>query len=120
MTTYKDERGEIIEVAEGEFRAIQIITSKKGSIRSNHYHKKGGHLLYVLSGKMRYVEHWPEPDCPVVLVTEKIVSAGESIFTGPMIPHATEFLEDTVLVCAATITRADGAYEEDLVKVQIL
>lgn len=108
---FKDERGEIIEVAEGDFKAIQIITSKKGSIRSNHYHKRGGHLLYVISGKMRYIE---------VPGEERIVGPGESIFTGPMTPHATEFLEDTLMVCAATLNRSDGAYEEDLVRVKIL
>jgi quercetin dioxygenase-like cupin family protein len=104
-------------VAEGEFKAIQIITSKKGSIRSNHYHKRGGHLLYVLSGRMRYVE---QDDVDGGELSERIVEAGESVFTGPMKPHVTEFLEDSVLVCAATANRADGAYADDLVRVKIL
>jgi quercetin dioxygenase-like cupin family protein len=116
MNVYTDERGSIFDVAEGDFKAIQVITSKKGSIRSNHYHKVGGHILFVVSGRMRYLE------APVGVgeVKETIVEQGQSIFTGPMMVHATEFLEDTVLVCGATVSRADGAYEGDLVRVELL
>lgn len=116
MSVFTDERGAIIEVAEGDFKAIQMIVSRKGSIRSNHYHKRGGHLLYVVSGRMRYLER----AVPVGELTERIVEAGESILTGPMMLHATEFLEDTVMVCAATLNRADGAYESDLVREVLL
>jgi len=113
---FKDERGEIVEVAEGDFKAIQMIFSKKGAVRSNHYHKVGGHSLYVVYGRMRYLE---QPAGGGDL-TEQIVEKGESVFTGPMMAHATEFLEDTLLVCASTVNRADGAYESDLVKVKLL
>jgi quercetin dioxygenase-like cupin family protein len=115
---YKDERGEIIDVAEMDFKALQIITSKKGTIRSNHYHKVGGHLLYVLSGKMRYIEREVGRDYPVT--EERIINAGESVFTGPMLAHATEFLEDTVLVCCATVQRSGAAYGDDLVPCKLL
>lgn len=115
---YADERGEIIDVGEGEFKAVQVITSKKGSIRSNHLHKRGGHLLYVLEGRMRYVERHSEGEGAVI--TDQVINQGESVFTGPGVAHATEFLADTVLVCASTLSRAEGAYEEDLVRVNLL
>lgn len=113
---YSDKRGDIIDVAEMDFKALQIITSKKGTIRSNHYHKTGGHLLYVLSGEMRYVERPVDSS----KVTERIVHKGESVFTGPMMVHATEFLEDTVLVCCATVKRSGDSYDDDLVRVKLL
>ena len=113
---YKDERGEIIDVGEGDFKAVQVITSKKGTVRSNHYHKKGGHLLYVLEGKMSYLE-MDVSDPAKVERRDFIVNKGETVFTGPMKAHRTEFLEDTILVCASTLSRADGAYDEDLVRV---
>lgn len=114
---YKDDRGEIIDVAEMDFKALQIITSKKGSIRSNHYHKVGGHLLYVVSGVMRYLERPAQTNNPI---TERVISAGHHIFTGPMVTHATEFLEDTVLVCCATVTRGGEAYATDMVREVLL
>lgn len=116
MKVYADERGEIIDVAEMPFSALQIIRSVKGSVRSNHYHKTGGHLLYVLSGRMRYVEK-PVPEGEQI---EWIVDAGQSVFTGPMLAHMTEFLEDTVLVCCATVPRAGEAYADDLVRMQLV
>lgn len=112
---FEDDRGYIQEVSEGDYKAIQMIFSKKGSIRSNHYHKEGGHLLHVVYGKMRYLEK------PVGgVTTERMFLAGDSVFTGPQILHATEFLEDTLLVCAATRSRADGAYASDLVREKLL
>lgn len=111
---YADDRGEIIDVAELDFQALQIITSKKGTVRSNHFHKQGGHLLYVLEGSMFYLECEPG-DYPNAV--KRVVGKGESVFTGPMRAHRTEFLQDTVLVCASTLNRAGGAYDADLVRV---
>lgn len=112
---YKDDRGEIIDVMEGDFKAVQIITSKKGSVRSNHYHREGGHLLYVAEGSMVYFECKPGD---YANAERTIVGKGDAVFTGPMIAHRSEFLEDTVLVCVATKNRADGAYADDLVRVE--
>lgn len=114
---YRDERGEIIDIAEMDFKALQIIYSKKGSVRSNHYHKEGAHLLFVLSGKMRYLERRAASNDTIV---ESFIRAGDSVFTGPMMTHATEFLEDTVLICCATIRRSGDAYEQDLVREVLL
>ena len=36
--------------------SIAVITSKAGSVRSNHYHKTDWHYLYILSGSMKYYE----------------------------------------------------------------
>ncbi len=108
--TFTDDRGEITEISEMDFKALLMIFSKKGAIRANHYHKTGGHLVYIISGKMRYVEEG----------AEAIMGPRESVFTGPDIPHAMEFLEDTLMVCASTVNRADGAYEDDLVRVKLI
>jgi len=116
MSIYKDERGEIIDVAEMDFKALQIITSKKGSVRSNHYHKTGAHLLHVLSGKMRYIEKAVNG----IFQRDAIYETGESVFTPSMMIHTTEFLEDTVLICCATAKRSGSAYDDDLVRVPSL
>lgn len=110
--TYLDARGVIEDIAEGDFKAIQLITSMRGAVRSNHYHKTGGHLLYVLSGSMLYRER----EVGKEWVSERIVKQGQQVFTGPMMVHETRFLEDTVLLCASTVLRGEGAYDEDLVR----
>ena len=115
MKIYEDERGRIIDVADMKFESVQIIESKAGTVRSNHYHKKGGHLLHILSGSMIYSE------IPVNKGEGKIViyNAGESVFTGPMLIHRTYFPEDTVMICCSTLKRGNGGYNRDLVRVEI-
>lgn len=117
---FEDERGWIKDVSDLRFEGLQMIFSKKGSVRSNHYHKKGGHLLYVVSGKMAYMETPANETGPPrfdAKVSKTIVSAGECIYTGPLLLHATHFLEDTLLVCLPTMKRTEGGYQDDLVRV---
>lgn len=112
-----DHRGEIINIADGNFRAVQLIKSNAGSVRSNHYHKTGGHWLYVLSGEMVYRECPVECDDWTLAAKETTVKAGEKIWTGPMVCHATEFPVDTVLISCAIGPLDTAAYEMDTVRV---
>ena len=43
----KDKRGSIISLVNEKCSNVSIITCKKGSIRSNHYHLKDWHYIYV-------------------------------------------------------------------------
>lgn len=115
MKVFEDDRGKIIDVSDMHFEGLQIIHSKKGSVRSNHYHKKGGHLLYVISGKMLY-EEVPVEGGELYKTT---LLEGMEIFTGPMLVHKTTFLEDTVLVCCSAMKRTDGGYLDDLVRCEL-
>lgn len=116
MGILKDDRGEIVNVADGNFKSVQVIVSKKGSVRSCHYHKKGGHWLYVLSGRMIYKEVAlsSDPNPPWDVVRE--VRAGEKVWSGPMIFHKTEFEEDTVLISCAITSLDTASYEADTVR----
>src|SRR3989344_4344625 len=54
-----DERGAIAKILDDgktNIKSILLITSKKGAIRANHYHKKDTHYCYLLSGSMEYHE----------------------------------------------------------------
>lgn len=111
-------RGRIIPIADGEFRTVMIIESKKGAVRANHWHKTDSHIMYIVSGKARYVEN--DPDRPAIPSLERIVGPGDSILTEPLVPHAMEFLEDTVMVVAAKNERDTETYLNDIVKCQLL
>ena len=43
--TFKDKRGWLKKILDGNFSSCIEIYSKKGSVRANHYHKKDKHLL---------------------------------------------------------------------------
>ena len=114
----EEERGRIIPVADGEFRTVMVIESKQGSIRANHYHRTDSHIMYILSGKTRYVEVMGENG--VEIGRELVLGPGESVLTAPMVPPAMEFLEDTIMIVCARNARDTVSYLTDLVRVKIL
>ena len=50
----KDERGSILSIADAKISNVSIISCNKGSIRSNHYHLKDFHYMFVLEGEIDY------------------------------------------------------------------
>lgn len=108
-------RGRIVPIADGEFRSVMLIESKAGAVRANHWHKTDSHVMHIISGKARYVEV-----ADGAIVNEVMAVPGTSILTEPLIPHAMEFLEDTVMVVCARNERDTETYLNDIVKVKIL
>ena len=51
---FKDARGEIQPLVDLPMKSCVMITSKKGSVRANHYHKTDWHFCYVVEGKIEY------------------------------------------------------------------
>lgn len=111
---FKDDRGEIINLLFTPINSVAIITSKAGTVRSNHYHKSDFHYLYVLSGKMEYYERDLEE------INHKMVAVGpgEMVFTPPNKVHKTVFLEDTVLLSCAKNIRDHQHHEEDVIRLE--
>jgi dTDP-4-dehydrorhamnose 3,5-epimerase-like enzyme len=113
---FEDERGIIQTLVDGDIQAIQIITSVKGSVRANHYHKTDSHYMYVLSGKMKYFHRNADES---VDPTWLIISSGQMVYSPPMIEHAVEFLEDSVFLNITSRSRSQENYENDLVRVNL-
>lgn len=117
---FEDERGYITRLIDGDktkFRAVLYITSKAGTERGNHYHKKDYHYVYCLSGKFRYSEK--DILKPNAQVESVILNPGDLVLSNPMIAHSMEFLEDTVFLAITTEPREQNKYEEDTVRVKI-
>ena len=118
MEIINEERGRIIPVAEGNFKTVLIIESKQGAVRANHYHKTDSHVMYILSGKARYIE--APIDDPGRITNERIVGPGDSIVTAPLVAHAMEFLEDSAMIVCARNNRDYDTYMADIVKVKLI
>ena len=116
-TAFIDERGTIINIFEGKIEHIAIITSKKGTVRANHYHKNIHQYIYLVSGLL-------ETYCCNINNPEKkymqLVRAGDLIDTPPMIAHAQKFLEDSLFIALSTKKRHDGKYEEDTTAFKVI
>jgi quercetin dioxygenase-like cupin family protein len=114
---FADARGSILALADEEMKSAVLITSKKGSIRANHYHRTDWHYCYVLRGSIDYYfrpvgsRHPPK---------HAKVRTGQMFFTPPMIEHAMCFPEDTTFICLGRNSREQAAYEADVVRVDVV
>lgn len=106
-----DERGEILNIADGKIGDIAVIKSEIGAVRANHYHKTDWHITYVVSGELNY--SW-ETDSGVESV---LVNAGQAVFTPALVSHKMEFNEPSVMIAVARNSRTQDHYEEDTIKV---
>jgi quercetin dioxygenase-like cupin family protein len=96
---------------------LSLITSKKGTVRSNHYHATDWHYMYVLSGSFDYYYRPTGSGEKPKVIT---VKAGEMVFTPPMEDHATVFLEDTQLLAMSRNPRDQESYESDVRRVTLI
>jgi len=112
-----DERGAIQSIVNFPMKNLSIISSKKGSVRSNHYHVTDWHYMYVLNGSFDYY-YRPTGSAEQPSVTR--VKAGEMIFTPPMEDHATVFLDDTEMLVVSRNPRDQGSYESDVRRVILI
>ncbi len=113
-----DDRGGITRILDSKapIQSILSITSKKGSIRSNHYHKKDTHYCYLVSGRME----WFEKPVEGGELESAVLESGDMIFTPATIIHAVRFLEDSIFLTFATESRNQADYEADTVRVQLI
>jgi len=112
-----DARGAISNIFEGRIEHIALITSKKGSVRANHYHKQDVQYIYLVSGA--YESH----SCDIKDPSRKQVlqvKPGDIVFTPPLVAHAQKFTEDSVFLALSTRQREQGKYEDDTVAFQVI
>ncbi len=109
-----DARGSIQPLVNLPMKNISLITSAKGSVRSNHYHKTDWHFIYMLSGSVDYYYRpTGSTDAPKVIRAGK----GDMIFTPPMEDHATVFLEESAFLAMSRNPRDQESYEADVERV---
>jgi quercetin dioxygenase-like cupin family protein len=111
---FVDERGKIQNLLNTAINGAAIITSKAGTVRSNHWHRSDWHYLYVVSGSMKYYERPVDTDFQDG--KSYIVAAGEMVFTPPNFIHKTEFIEDTTMISFSKRNRDHDSHEEDVVR----
>jgi mannose-6-phosphate isomerase-like protein (cupin superfamily) len=116
---FVNDSGVIKNLAFGSFSWLALIESKKDTLRSNHHHLTDSHFLHVISGSMLY--WWESADEVVGKETGKnkrmiVVKKGETIFTPPLVVHATYFPVDCVMTSLSRRQRHTHMHEKDLVR----
>ncbi len=115
--SFADARGEIQPLVDLPMESAVLISSKKGTVRANHYHKTDWHFCYVFKGRIEY-HHRPhgEDAEPEVVIIEQ----GQQFFTPPQVDHAMVFLEDTVFLTLGRNSRRQEVYEADIERIELV
>ncbi len=113
---FNDSRGKFLDLHNSNSKNVSIITSRKNSIRSNHYHLKDSHYIYILKGKMEYYYS----NIKNIKIKKKIVKEGEIVFTPALEIHATKFLENSILVVISMHKRSKKFYSKDTIKYNLI
>ena len=113
--SFEDGRGQIIDILKNEVvEYATIITSRKGAVRGNHFHKDTYQHLYVLDGKLRVVVQMPgeQPQ-------EAILEQGDIVVNVPLERHAFQAIEDTTFLVLTRGPRGGENYETDTFRLDI-
>ncbi len=116
---FTDERGAITNVLEAPINHVAIISSKKGTIRANHYHPEQIQYVYLISGKFESVSK-DLRNGEGAKVEKVVVEAGNLIITPPMIAHAMRFLEDSVMLNMTTDDRNPENFDKHTKKYKLI
>ena len=111
---YLDSRGGIQPLVDLPMESCVLIRSNKGTVRANHYHQTDWHFCYVLSGS---IEYYHRPHGSEAAPQKVTIRTGQMFFTPPMVDHAMVFPEDTEFLTFGRNSRAQEAYEADVVRI---
>ena len=107
--SYEDERGRIIDILENEvIEHVTFISSKKGSIRGNHYHKESVQYNYILKGRLKLITKMQGENMQIHLI-----ESGDLLMNLPMERHALIALEDSEILVMTKGPRGGKNYEQD-------
>ena len=109
-----DARGMIQNLVDAPFTSAAMITSVKGAVRGNHYHKTDYHYCWLQSGGMVYLHRKVGSKTPAQRWT---IKPGQMFYTPPMYEHAMRFTADTVWFVFARNNREMAHYEADTVRI---
>lgn len=108
--TFENETGLLVQLAHEGYSQINVLKSKKGSLRGGHYHKISREAFYVLEGNFELV---------LTRDDEKQTynfKAGDMFMIEPYAKHTFNFLEDTIMVSLYDICVERENGEKDIYK----
>jgi len=92
---HNDDRGFIKGlINEGEWKEVNLIFSKAGTIRGGHYHKKTYEAFIILKGEVEIVLNKIENERLTEEVVKVLVKEGDVFILDPFIYHTFYVLKD--------------------------
>jgi len=108
-SVFEDERGQIMDILENEIiEHVTIISSKKGAIRGDHYHRESVQYVFVLKGSLELFTQMPGEE-----IKTTIIRTGDLALTSPMEKHTMVAIEDSEFLVLTRGPRGGANYEKD-------
>lgn len=115
----RDDRGYILNVIDDpRISHVAVFTSKKGTVRGNHYHPEQLQWVYLISG--RYISHSKDTRDKDAPVHKHEILPGTIVYAPPLVAHAQEFVEDSVLLNITDGTREAEAFDTHTIKFELV
>ena len=115
----EDARGYILNVIDdARISHVAVFTSKRGTVRGNHYHPEQLQWVYLISGK--YISHSKDTRVKDAPVQKHVILPGMLVYAPPLVAHAQEFEEDSVLLNITDGTREAEAFEKHTIKYELV
>jgi len=111
--SFTDDRGVILNIADGDLGDVAFITCTPDSVRANHIHKSDWHLTYLISGRMIY--QWKDVDSGVN-EGKMEVFAGQLFYTPSNTAHKMTFLAESSFIAVSGLHRDQTSYESDTLR----
>ena len=99
-----------------EIKNVSIIETFPNSMRSNHFHHKDFHFMYILEGEIDYFFKPLNSD----EISYLKIEAGTTIFTPNNEIHSCHFPVNTKMVVSSGFPRDQKTYEEDTVRIDFM
>ncbi len=115
--SHDDARGSIQPLYDLPTKSVVLITSKRGTVRANHYHLTDWHYCYVTEGEIDYYHRPHGSDAKPAMVT---VKPGQLFFTPPLVDHAMVFKKDTNFFTFGRNPRDQASYEADVRRIELI
>ena len=114
--TFRDKRGWLKKILDGNFSSCIEVYSKKDTVRANHYHKKDKHFIYVINGEILYFYRDRKSRTRTKF---KLMKKNDLFFTPAMQEHMAYFTKNTHFLAFSTRKRTKFDYEKDLIRVNM-
>ena len=89
---FQDYRGKLVQLADSGYVQVNVIMTKQGVIRGNHYHKRCKEAFYIVTGSVDVVLSRDSDR------TEVHFSSGEFFEIEPFTVHSMSYPEDCIMV----------------------
>ena len=114
--TFKDKRGWLKKILDGNFSSCIEVYSKRGSVRANHYHKKDKHFIYIIYGEILYFYRDRVKGAKTRI---RLMKKNDLFFTPAMQEHMAYFTQNTHFLAFSSRKRTQFNYEKDLIRINM-